>query len=245
MRTISPGPAVLDRERNRLGAVGLDGERRLAALQSGQRVVDDRHRVLAARIVGGEDDEIAAAPGGFAHQRALGAIAIAAAAEDGDHLAAAAGNEFAGKRGEIAQRVVGVGVIHHHGEGLAGVHALEASGHAGQPLNPAGNGFRRAVARERRSGRGEDVVDVDAPDERRPERNRARGCHQVKARAVHADVNFARHGNRLAPAPYVSTCERGLLNFASFFPYSSSMLTTATRGGSVPMPSNSARLAAK
>ena len=98
-------------------------------------------------------DEIAAAPGGFAHQRTLGTIAIAAAAEDGDHLAAAARNEFAGERGEVAQRVVGVGVVHDHGEGLAGVHALEAAGHAGEALDTAGNGFRRAVARERRGGR--------------------------------------------------------------------------------------------
>jgi hypothetical protein len=90
-----PGP--LNGNSDRLAAVGLDGERGLGALQPGKRIIDDRHRVLAPGIVGSEDNVIAAPPRGFAHQRALGAIAIAATAKDGDHLASALRDEFAGE----------------------------------------------------------------------------------------------------------------------------------------------------
>ena len=42
-------------------------------------------RIFAARIIGGQHHEIAASSRSLAHQRTLGAIAIAAAAENRDH----------------------------------------------------------------------------------------------------------------------------------------------------------------
>ena len=90
-------------------------------------------RIFAARIVGGQHDEIAAASGRLAHQRTLGAVAIAAATEHCDDSGgrSAARDELAGQGGEIAQRIVGMSIVHDHGERLAAIDALEiVRGHA-------------------------------------------------------------------------------------------------------------------
>src|SRR5438477_590716 len=47
-------------------------------------VGEDAERVLGARVVGGEDDDVAPPRGGLAHERPLAAVAVAAAAEDRD-----------------------------------------------------------------------------------------------------------------------------------------------------------------
>ncbi len=60
-----------------------------------------------------------------AHDRALAAVAVAAAAEH--HAEARAGLEQLARGGEhVLERVRGVGVVDHHQERLAGLHALEA-----------------------------------------------------------------------------------------------------------------------
>ena len=70
-----------------------------------------RCRILAARVVGGDDDQVAEASGDGAHQRTLRAIAIAAAAEDGDDAPA---RSVPRRLEQIAERVVGVRVVDHH-----------------------------------------------------------------------------------------------------------------------------------
>ena len=77
------GARFADGQRNRFAAVDFDGVFHAGLLQTHQRVVDDGARIFAARIVGSEHDEIAASSRGLAHQRTLGAIAIAAATEHG------------------------------------------------------------------------------------------------------------------------------------------------------------------
>src|ERR1035441_7459815 len=90
-----------------------------------QRVVHDGQRIFGARVVAGEDDEVAGFGGCLAHEGTLGAVAVAAAAEEGDD---ALWVEPASHGNDVAQRVVGVRVIHHDDEGLAFIDALETPG---------------------------------------------------------------------------------------------------------------------
>ena len=106
-------------------AIRFDHVRHIHPPDSHQGVVHDRQRIFRSRIVAGEDYEIAGFRGGLSHQRALGAIAIAAASEERDD---ALGIEPARHRDGIAQRIVGVSIIHRHYERLALIHALESSG---------------------------------------------------------------------------------------------------------------------
>ena len=123
------GTRLCDRQRDGFAAVGFDAVLHAGPLQAHQRIIDDRSRILAARIVGGEHHKIAAAPGGLAHQRALGAIAIAAATEHrhDSRRSSAARDELARQRCEISQSIVGVSIVDNHRERLAAVNALEAS----------------------------------------------------------------------------------------------------------------------
>src|SRR5579863_3160396 len=74
-------PCFTDGQRNRLVAIDLDGIFRSGSLETYLGVVDDGAGVLAAGIVGGEHDKIAAAPGCLAHERTLGTVAVAATTE--------------------------------------------------------------------------------------------------------------------------------------------------------------------
>ncbi len=106
-------------------------------------------------------DEVAAFAGGLTHFGALGAVAVAAAAEDGDDAATGVRGELAGERDEIAKRVVGVGVVDDDGEGLACIHELEAAGDGLQIWN----GFDEVVEWDAtgvgRGESGEEIEDID------------------------------------------------------------------------------------
>ena len=79
--TTSPASAPRQRGGSR-APVGLDHPR--GRSMPGQDLGDDRVRILAARVVGRDDHAVGELLGHRAHQRALGAIAVAAAAEDDD-----------------------------------------------------------------------------------------------------------------------------------------------------------------
>ena len=170
------GARFRDRQRNRFAAVDFHAVFHAGPLQAHQRVIDDGPRIFAARIVGSEHDEIAASPRRLAHQRTLGAIAIAAATEHRQHSRrpAAARDELAGQRREIAQRVVGVGVVDDHRERLAAVDALKSSRDMRERLNAARNRSRFASARKACGRRGQDVVHIHPPDQRRENWNCSR-----------------------------------------------------------------------
>ena len=53
--------------------------------QAGHHVIHDAFRIFGARVVGSQYGHIAAARHGLSHKRALGAVAISAAAEHGDN----------------------------------------------------------------------------------------------------------------------------------------------------------------
>ena len=151
-RPCRPAPPRPSAMRDRRAPVRLDCEPRAVAarLASPRRddLRDDRLRVLRARVVGGDDGEVGQARGDLAHQRALVAVAVAAAAEHAD--AAAARRSSSARRAEdVLQRVGRVGVVDEHGERLALLDRLEAPG---APA-PRRRERRGGVVRVRRRGR--------------------------------------------------------------------------------------------
>src|SRR5438552_12329892 len=95
--------------------------------RAGDDLVDDRLGPFRARVVGGHPDPVREAGGDPAHDRALAAIAVAAAAEDD---AQPSPRELARGGQHALQRVGGMRVVHHDQERLAGLHLLEAAWHA-------------------------------------------------------------------------------------------------------------------
>mgnify|MGYP007027440477 CR=1 FL=1 len=96
---------------------------------------DDALRILAARVVGGDDGDVGAPHDRLAHEGALGAVAVAAAAEDDDK---APGAMRAQCRQDGVQRVGRVGVVAQHDAWLLG-EALHAPGHLGYRPEPRGD----------------------------------------------------------------------------------------------------------
>src|SRR5207248_6630886 len=74
---------------------------------------EDPIRIFAARIVGGDHDEIAETASHGAHQRTLRAVAVPAAAEDRDQPAA---RERPRRLEQIAQGIVGMCVVNDNGD---------------------------------------------------------------------------------------------------------------------------------
>src|ERR1700712_2718274 len=69
-------PRGADGELDGGAAVGFDDAARAGGLDAGEGLVEDGRGILRARVVAGEDDEIAALAGSAAHPGALGAVAI-------------------------------------------------------------------------------------------------------------------------------------------------------------------------
>ncbi len=132
-------------------AVGLDDER-LGPAHAGPDLLGDGRGVLAAGVVGGEDGEVGHPGGDLAHQRALGPVPVATAAEDDQHPPGP--GHAAGAGQGLLQGVGGVGVVDQHREGLAPVDRLVAAGHRRQVRQPGGHRRRRPhPARGRRPQR--------------------------------------------------------------------------------------------
>ena len=112
------------------GAIRFDHVAHARRLEGGLNLGQDRARIFGARVVAGGDDEVASLPGRGAHLGALGAVAIAPAAEEGEDAAAGCAPSSAGQGpDEIAQGVVGVRVVHDDRERLARIDGLKAPGH--------------------------------------------------------------------------------------------------------------------
>ena len=155
--TTSPSSACSMRRCDGRGAVGLDV---LVAGHAGEDLLDDRGRLLAARVVGRDDRAVGEAAHDLAHQRALGAVAVAAAAEDAEKPSR---REAACLGEHVLESLRRVRVVDEYRERLALVHRLEAPGHAGQVLDAPDD--RVVLDPEQACGRDrpEDVLDVEAP----------------------------------------------------------------------------------
>src|SRR5438270_1588453 len=123
------GLGLADCQVDGLAAVGLDLIWSFAGVQNRQRLRDDFHGILAARIIRGQNHVVATRAGDRAHQWTLTLVAIAATSEEGDDPAGMLlrGDKFPRDGGEIAKSIIGVGVVHDYGKGLARIYALEAS----------------------------------------------------------------------------------------------------------------------
>src|ERR1700674_4508589 len=87
----------------------------------------DRQRVLAARVVGGDDRQVGQLAGGPPHRRALARIAFAAAAEHHRHLdrtGPIAAGDLAHRLESGGQRRPGMGIVDVHRERLGAGHPL-------------------------------------------------------------------------------------------------------------------------
>src|SRR5207244_8138534 len=134
---------VADGERDRRAPVWFDD---VAGHARGTHALldvrEDAQRILGARVVGGEDDEVAPPRGGLAHEGPLAPVAVAAAAEDRDQPPARERTEHVERTRERVGRVC---VVDHHGEARPG-----------DLLEPPGRRLRgREAARDRRRRRPE------------------------------------------------------------------------------------------
>src|SRR5664280_1508987 len=122
------------------------------------------------------------------------AVAVATAAEEGDD---ALGVEPAGHGDDVAQRVVGVRVVHHDDEGLAFIDAFEAPGDGFEVGDAARDDFRREPVGEAGGAGRENVIDVDLADERRFDGEALFAECQVEAQPAEAGSDVARAQNGL------------------------------------------------
>ncbi len=117
---------------------------------AGEDLLDDGLRILRARVVGGYDEHVRQLPGGPSHERALGAVAVAAAAEDAHEPTL---RDLPRRAQDVRERVRGVGIVDEHRERLALVDRLEAAGNACDMRDAAHDrivGQARGAARPRR-----------------------------------------------------------------------------------------------
>src|SRR3954454_16288317 len=170
------GLGHVDRLLDRRAAVDLDLDAARAALEDR---VDDRVRVLAAGVVGGDERDVRTLARDRAHERALGAVAVAAGAEDDDEAVL---RERPGRTQDVVERVGGVGVVDEDRERLALVDRLEAARDAGRMRQ--GIRDRVVVDPEGADGgdRAQDVQDVEPAGQRRAQgtaAERERGTRRV------------------------------------------------------------------
>ena len=103
-------PASTIAWRDRVGAV-LDHVDLVVADHAGEDLRQDEVGRLEARVVAGDDDVVGEPAGDRAHQRPLGGVAVAAAAEHAPELAAALGGERPQRRQRLLERIRRVGVV--------------------------------------------------------------------------------------------------------------------------------------
>ncbi len=129
MTTTSPSPARSKREADGRAAIDLDEDRRVAgrARDAGEDLLEDRFRLLRARVVGRDDREIGSLGADAAHQRPLVAVAVAAAAEDADDAFA---GQLSRRDQDVLERIWRVRVVDEYPERLALVDRLEPAGDA-------------------------------------------------------------------------------------------------------------------
>ena len=150
---MSPGRAPADRVADRRPPVGFDDGTGLAHLG------EDRQRVLAARVVAGEDRDVGARHRRRAHQRALARVAVTAAAEHHDD---AARGDPRGPRRAASARPPGCGRS-RPGRAKPQVvgDALHPAGNAWQLGDPARGGLGIDARRRSAASARERVADVE------------------------------------------------------------------------------------
>ena len=157
------GAGLLDRALDRRAPVELDLD---VAAGAGDDLVDDRLRILAARVVRRDHRDVGELGGDTPHHRPLLAVAVAAGADDHQHPAV---GEVARRVEHVRERLRLVRVVDEHRERLPLVHGLQPPRHAAQRLDAVRNRLGRHVQQSRKRDRREDVLDVEAAAQVRPQ----------------------------------------------------------------------------
>ncbi len=162
---------------------------------AGEDVGDDARRVLAPRVVVGDDDVVGELGGDAAHERALAGVTVAAAAEY--HAQRAAAVQARGLEG-VRQRVRGVRIVDdRQRRAAAAAEHLHAPARRAAPAERAHRIAQRDLPGEQHREHGERVVDVelahqahrelcrapaglDLDDEAARLRAHARGAHEAR-----------------------------------------------------------------
>src|SRR5262245_42205918 len=156
-------PGLVERSRDRLAAIDDRHVRGAGLAEARLDVGEDRAGILAARVVGSEDREVGATADGAPHERALAAVSVPAASEDGDDPP---GDERLEPGGEGFERVGRVRVVHDHVETERVLHELEAPRNRPRILDPLDDRLARQRERLGRRDRGERVPLVEEARER-------------------------------------------------------------------------------
>src|SRR5271166_3480798 len=184
------GLGLVDGQLDCFQAVRLQRVACPGALQSRQGVVHDGDGIFAARIVTGQDHEVASLSRRLAHQGPLGAVTITAASEDGNHAprSATLAQKVMRHCGEIADGIVSVCVVNDHGERLPKIEPLKAAGDLSDLIRSFGDGTGPYVPRISSSGGGHKVVYVDPSQQRAPDGNLTLRRDHLETDSIMADL---------------------------------------------------------
>ena len=123
-------------------------------------------RRLMARVVAGDHHVVGQAGRNRAHQRALAAVAVAAAAEHHGQLPATRGGQRAQGLQGFVQGVGRVGVVDHQLRQLLTIaHALHAARHRRHQSGHAGNFGQRVAQSAQATDHGQQIGDVVLTDQ--------------------------------------------------------------------------------
>ena len=202
-------------------AIGLDEDFGWGLLEPRQHLFDDGQRVFSPRIIRSKYNHVAAFSSRLPHERALGTITIATAAEHGDDPAASAAHKRTRCGDDIAQGIVGVGVVDHDGKILPAIDGLESAWHIVQERCALRDLVERQAAGDGSCARSQQIIDIDASGKAGGDGdNSVRGDHgEAHARGLHLQTVGAKVA--LAQAVGVEqlrTCgERGLFQAGAVF----------------------------
>ena len=156
--------------------------------KAGEDIGDDLVAILGPRIVVGDDGHVRAAFGDRRHLRTLAAITFAATAEHADQFA---GGMRAQRGQRLLQRVRRVRVVDHHQRQPAlAAEAVHAAIHRHQLRQGFRNQRWRHAHREQGGGDAEQVVDVEAAEQRRTHRVRLVASLQQETDAAAVELDF-------------------------------------------------------
>ena len=132
--------------RDGFGAVEYDFGTAAGFAHALQGFARDGVGIFAARVIASDNDDVRSERGGAAHLRPLAAVAVAAAAEQGEDARGA--GEFAGESEDVGERVVRMRIVDEDGE-----------------VECVGNGFEAAGDRREFGRGGDDAVEIEATGE--------------------------------------------------------------------------------
>src|SRR6185312_9256788 len=145
--------------------------------------------IFSARIIRSEDDNIAQASCCFTHRRALGRIAIAAAAEQRNDSPF---SYFPRCAQHIQQSVIAVSVINYYGEVSKVGHSFKAARRAGAFAERLGNYFQAVAECQPSRDRSQGVVNMWRANQRRVEVSLVDRSTQTKSHSVERELSVGR-----------------------------------------------------